>query len=125
MFSQYKNENEQQSIHNYYCREEIDIARATKASMRHTPAPVQEPINVESAQDFPSLSGESAKPASQTSSSPAPQRKSAAKMMAGIVMVDDDEEFPGLSGQAVAKPSTEPAPSAASMASNTAKVSWE
>ena len=49
--------------------------------------------------------------------------RSAAKMMAGIVMVDDDEEFPGLSGQAVAKPSTEPAPSAASMASNAAKVS--
>ena len=91
--------------------------------MQHTPAPVQEPVNVESAQDFPSLGGESAKPASQTSSSPAPQRKSAAKMMAGIVMVDDDEEFPGLSGQAVAKPPTEPAPSAASMASNAAKVS--
>lgn len=85
------------------------MAKAIDASMKPSPAAViQEPVDVESAQDFPSLSGDTAKPAA-AASSPVPQKKNAARRAAGIVMVDDNEEFPGLAAAAPSKPSSEPA----------------
>lgn len=104
----------------YFFREEVDLARAMNASMKPSPATAPTLVNVESTQDFPSLGGEAAKPVNP---SPVPQNKSAArKLRSGIVMVDDNEEFPDLSGPSSSKPIAEPpAPSAASVA--TAKVS--
>ncbi|XP_067933611.1 E3 ubiquitin-protein ligase ZNF598-like [Watersipora subatra] len=79
-------------------QEEIDIARGIAASLELTTTASNPPLDVESALDFPSLHGDVTASASTTvTSSPRAQKKRTAARASGLVLVDDNEEFPNLS----------------------------